>query len=100
MRTRVASCLLAAVLLASPAAAQRLPTTVTPEHYDLTFAVDLAKARFDGTEHVRVQIAEPTSRIVINALDIDFHEVTVTAGAAAQKATVTLNPKDETATIA
>ena len=39
---------LSAVLLASPAAAQRLPHTAQPIHYDITIAPDLAAARFSG----------------------------------------------------
>ena len=31
---------------ATPALAQRLPATATPEHYDLAFTVDLHHARF------------------------------------------------------
>ena len=38
------------LLACSPANAQRLPTTVVPEHYDLAFDVDLATARFEGVE--------------------------------------------------
>jgi aminopeptidase N len=85
--------------LAAPAAAERLPTTVTPEHYDLKFTVDLAHARFEGVESIRVQVAEPTLRVVLHALDIQFHEVTIGTGAAAQEATVSLNANDQTATL-
>src|SRR5438067_4562595 len=83
------------LLVALPASAQRLPATVAPEHYDLTFTVDLEHAKFDGTETIRVQVAEPTRTIVLNALEIQFHEATV----GAQKATVTLDAKNETATL-
>ena len=86
-------------VLALPAAAQRLPTTVAPEHYVLTFTVDLAHATFEGAESIRVQVAEPTTRIVLHAVEIQFHDVTIGAGAAAQKATVSLNADDQTATL-
>src|SRR5258707_537588 len=76
----------AATLTASAAQAQRLPATVRPHHYDLAFAVDLARERFDGTETIQVQVEEPTSRIVLNALDITFRDVTIGDGAAAQPA--------------
>src|SRR5688572_4120121 len=89
---------LALLLLASAAAAQRLPTTVSPEHYDLKFEVDIPRAQFEGTETIRVQLNETTSRIVLNALDIEFHEVTIGRGAATQKATVTLDATNQTAT--
>src|SRR6476646_6984675 len=83
---------------AVPASAQRLPGGVTPEHYDLAFVVDLVHERFDGTETIRVNVAAPTTRIVLNAVDIDFREVTVGAGATAQKATVTSDSTAQTAT--
>ncbi len=39
--------------LSAVADAQRLPGTAIPEHYDLAFDVDLAGARFEGTETIR-----------------------------------------------
>jgi aminopeptidase N len=77
----------------------RLPTTITPDHYDLKFVVDLANARFDGTETIRVLVASPTSNVVLNAAEITFGDVTIGAGASAQKATVSLNEADQTATL-
>src|SRR6478736_1215036 len=91
--------LAASLLTAWPAAAQRLPTTVTPDHYDLAFVVDLARERFEGTETIRVNVAEPTSRVVLHAVDLELRDVTIGAGAAAQKATVALDEKAQTATL-
>jgi len=82
-----------AFILAAPAAAQRLPATVVPDQYDLTFAVDLDRARFEGTETIRVQVAEPTARVVLHALDIEFHDVTIGTGPAAQTAKVSCAPR-------
>jgi aminopeptidase N len=90
--------LVVAVLLASPVSAQRLPAGVTPEHYDLAFVVDLLHERFDGTETIRVNVTAPTTRIVLNAFEIDFREVTIGAGATGQKATVTSDTTAQTAT--
>src|SRR4051812_9974510 len=96
---RLVPVFLALTLLAAvPAAAQRLPGGVTPEHYDLAFVVDLVHERFDGTETIRVNVAAPTTRIVLNAVDIDFREVTIGAGGTAQKATVTSDSTAQTAT--
>src|SRR3989442_8564887 len=99
MSTRAPAALLFALMLAAPAAAQRLPATVAPDHYDLTFAVDLERARFEGTETIRVQVAEPIARVVLHALDIEFHDVTIGTGAAGQTAAVSTNPAEETATL-
>src|SRR5262245_18592743 len=79
------------LIACSPAGAQRLPTTVVPEHYDLAFDVDLTKARFEGVETIKVSLGQPSRRIVLNALDITFHEVTIRAAGAEQRATVTEN---------
>jgi aminopeptidase N len=84
---------------ALPASAQRLPTNITPEHYDLAFVVDLARERFEGTETIRVRLAEPTSQIVLNAIELQFKSVTVGAGPTAQTATVTLDEAKQTATL-
>jgi aminopeptidase N len=87
------------LLACSPAGAQRLPTTVVPEHYDLAFDVDLTKARFEGVETIKVSLAQPSRRIVLNALDITFHEVTIRAAGAEQRATVTENEATQTAAL-
>jgi len=97
---RISPTLLVLIFLAAPpASAQRLPTGVTPSHYDLAFVVDLGHERFDGTETIRVQVAEPTSRVVLNAVEIQFREVTIGTGAAAQTATVALDEAAQTATL-
>jgi aminopeptidase N len=90
--------LLAVGLCAGAASAQRLPATVTPEHYALWFAPDLEKETFRGREAITVNLASPTSTITLNAAEITFGEVTVEAGGRTQTAAVTLNEANETAT--
>ena len=51
--TRALKLLAILLMMAAPAAAQRLPGTVIPEHYTLSFEPDLAKA-FRGRESIRV----------------------------------------------
>src|SRR3954451_18034814 len=99
MRSTLLALLAATFLTALPASAQRLPTTVVPSHYDLAFVVDLARERFEGTETIQVDVKESTAKVVLNALEIDFHEVTIGSGAAAQTATVTLDEPGQTATL-
>jgi aminopeptidase N len=84
---------------AGAARAQRLPTTVTPSHYDLSFTVDLQRARFEGSEVIQVDVAQPTRTIVLNATEIAFRDVTIGTGASTQKATVSLSEPLQTATL-
>jgi len=99
MRATCLALLAATLLTALPASAQRLPTIVTPSHYDLKFVVDLARERFEGTETIRVQVAEPTPTVVLHAFEIAFQEVTIGTGAGAQKAAVALDAGSQTATL-
>ena len=82
-----------------PALAQRLPRTVLPDHYDLAITPDLGSATFAGNEKIRVHVQQPTREITLNAAEITFGTVTVTAAGRDQQATVTLNAADEQATL-
>jgi aminopeptidase N len=79
--------------------AQRLPETVVPESYRITFAPDLAKATFTGEETIRVQVRQQTPSITLSSAEIEFQKVEVTAGGSTQKATVTKDDKAEMATL-
>ncbi len=83
------------VLTISLAAAQRLPEVARPENYKLTFTPNLDNARFEGDETIAIRLLKPTSEITLNAVDIDFHNVTVTSGGATQKAKVTPDKEKE-----
>jgi len=97
MRRSIAVLLL--TLIGAPAFAQRLPVSVRPDHYTLAFDVDLANKRFEGTETIRVRLTQPASRIVLHALDLDFHEVTIRSGGTTQTARVVLDKTTETASL-
>src|SRR5262245_39994603 len=99
MATRVASLAALLLLTALPASAQRLPTTVTPDHYDLAFVVDLKRERFEGTETIKVRFGEPTTRIVMNAVELQVRDVTIGTGASAQKASVAFDEANQTVTL-
>ena len=92
-------CAAALVGPASTAHAARLPGTTTPSHYDLAFDVELSRARFSGVETIRVANSEPTDRIVLHAVEIAFDDVTIAANGATQKARVTLDRANQTATL-
>jgi aminopeptidase N/puromycin-sensitive aminopeptidase len=82
------------------AVAQRLPQGVVPEHYDLTFTPDLAKATFIGDEVIRVKVSKPTASITLNAIELEFSEATVTQGEKGQAAQATFHPEKEQVTLA
>src|SRR5258708_4579209 len=82
------------------AVAQRLPEIARPENYKLTFTPDLEKATFEGDETITIKVLKPTSQITLNAVDIDFHDVTITSGGTAQKAKVTPEKEKEMVVLA
>ena len=53
---------------------------------------------FDGDETIRVNLTKPTNTITLNAVEIDFHDVTVTSGGQTQTAKVSTDEKNEMAT--
>lgn len=89
--------MLAILLLLLPAAvtAQRLPKTVIPVHYDLTFAPDFSRDQFGGEARVMVSVQERVTEIVMHAVEIEIHEVTVDSGGETQTATVQAEPQNE-----
>ena len=97
---RILAVLTFALTTFSLAMAQRLPEVATPENYKLTFTPDLEKARFEGDETIAIRVQKPTSEITLNAVDIDFHEVTITSGGSTQKAKVTPGKEKEMVVVA
>src|SRR5437588_8908932 len=84
----------------SMATAQRLPQVATPENYKLVFTPDLEKATFEGDETISLKVLKPTSEITLNAVDIDFHDVTITSGGTSQKAKATPEKEKEMVVLA
>jgi aminopeptidase N len=89
---------LACIVPAASLHAQRLPSTVVPDHYTLTLTPDLKAATFTGVESIDVTVKEPVNAITLNAAEIAFQSVTITAGGNEQTATVTLDAQKEQAT--
>jgi len=86
--------LLAALLVLAavcPAGAQRLPNTVVPDHYTLTLTPDLKAATFKGVESIDATVKQPVRSITLNAAEIAFQSVTISAGGQEQTATVVLD---------
>ena len=88
------------ILCSFAAQAQRLPDTVTPHHYILHFTPDLKTATFGGEETIHGDVNRPTKAITLNAIEIDFQQVTVQSSpkGKVQTARVSLDPQKEMAT--
>ncbi len=97
-RSFAAALLLVGVMGVPAASAARLPLDVTPTNYRITFTPDLAAEKFSGEEIISVQVKKPVTAITLHAVDIEFDDVTITSGKKSQKATVTRDAKEETAT--
>jgi len=96
---QLALALLALMVTASAAIAQRLPSSVSPTHYTLWFAPDLERATFRGRETIDVTLQRPTTTITLNAAEIEFGNVIIEAGGRQQTARVTPDEKKEMATL-
>jgi aminopeptidase 2 len=55
----------------------RLPTDVSPTHYDLTVLTDLKELKFLGTVEIDLDVRNPTSRIVMNVADLELHDISL-----------------------
>jgi aminopeptidase N len=87
------------LLVASSAAAQRLPGGATPEHYQLWFAPDFKTDTFRGRATIDVTLEKPSPRVTLHAAELTFQEVRITAGKVTQRATVSMHPNAEAATL-
>jgi aminopeptidase N len=87
------------VCLGTLAGAQQLPRTVLPENYQLTLSPNFQTDKFEGDETIQVQVAQSTSKIMLNAAELTFGEATVTQNGSTQTAQVATDPKSETATL-
>ncbi|HLW52361.1 MAG TPA: M1 family metallopeptidase [Candidatus Angelobacter sp.] len=87
-------------LLPVVAGAQRLPETIVPQHYDLSFTPDLQKATFTGEETIEVQVASRSLVVVLNALELEIQQAEVTQGDKPQIAQVSFQPEKEQVTLA
>ena len=51
--------------------AVNLPTDVRPVEYRLTLEPDLTASTFKGAETVSIEVLEPTTRIVLNCIEVE-----------------------------
>jgi aminopeptidase 2 len=56
----------------------RLPTHISPTHYDLTILTDLEQLKFMGTVEIDLTVSHATSRIVLNVTtDIELRDISL-----------------------
>ncbi|MGZ3181995.1 MAG: M1 family metallopeptidase [Telluria sp.] len=63
-----------------PAAAQvttQLPRSASPTHYDVSLVPDAGKASFAGKVTITLNVLEPTSKLTLNAADMQFSKVSL-----------------------
>ena len=95
MQARLSHIVLTVGLLTFAGAhAQRLPVNALPQHYALALAPDIATASFAGTETIDLTLAQPSTTITLNAIELKIESVM----AGAQKAAVTYDVAKEQAT--
>ena len=57
-----------------------LPANVIPKHYDLTLEPDFKNFTFKGTVIVDLAVAEDSTSISLNTLEIDIHSTKILSG--------------------
>ena len=77
-----------------------LPATVRPAKYSITLQPDLHNFTFDGLEIIDLQIAEPTTQILLNADELAIQAATLIQDGHRQRAAaITLDKEHETAAL-
>src|ERR1700760_419683 len=98
VRNSVLLCVAVGLFLGTAVEAQRLPSGVHPEHYELALTPDLHAATFSGQETIDVVLDAPGKTITLNAAEIKFGEVTAYSGKHSQTATIALDAEKEQVT--
>jgi aminopeptidase N len=98
MKARLALAVAIIAAWSSTSPAQRLTRAVVPEHYDIHLSPDFSTDTFAGELSLRVRLARPSRSITLNAAEIEFQTVTITAAGTQQTAAVALDRAAETAT--
>ena len=76
----------------------KLPKTMLPRAYRIDLRPDLAAARFTANEEIDVNVAQATSNVILNAVDLTFQSVEL-ADQPGTVAQVSIDRKAETATL-
>ncbi|KAF7877588.1 hypothetical protein EAF04_001263 [Stromatinia cepivora] len=79
-----------------------LPANVIPRHYDLTLEPDFKKCTYEGTVIIDLDVAEDTTSISLNTLELEIHSTKVTSGSETISSTpdVSYNEANQTTKVA
>ncbi|XP_069697519.1 puromycin-sensitive aminopeptidase isoform X2 [Periplaneta americana] len=80
---------------------ERLPKTVIPKHYDLQLKPDLKTFIFEGQETVKIEVKQPTDKIILNSLDLNIKSAKyiLLNGNSIQPLSSNISVEDETLTL-
>jgi aminopeptidase 2 len=57
-----------------------LPANVIPKHYDLTIEPDFKKLTYEGSVIIDLEVAEDSTSISLNTLELDIHSTKICSG--------------------
>jgi len=78
----------------------RFERDVVPLAYQLRIEPDLSESTFSGTVNIDIELANRTSKVILNAVELDFDEVVIHLGDLSKPSkSVTFDERFETATI-
>jgi aminopeptidase N len=92
-----ASAALAEPLYSFDTSPGNLPKSVVPSRYAIELAPDLQKLAIAGSETIDIEVREPVSRVVLNAVDIAIEVASIDDGG--QRAEVSFDSAAEAATL-
>jgi hypothetical protein len=77
-----------------------LPSSVVPKHYHLSLTPNFETFKYAGAVNVTLDIEKPTSKIVLNALELELHSAEVKTKAGVLKATgISVDEEKQEATL-
>lgn len=80
------------ILIAAP---RRARVAATPTHYDLSFAPDLDRARFEGTASVRLDCTGSTRSFDLHCAELEIGSCSIESGGSDVPCTWSLDPASE-----
>jgi puromycin-sensitive aminopeptidase len=83
----------------SRAGEARLPSSITPDRYQLTIIPDIAAARFRGEEKIEIRLAAPSREVMLHAVGLEISGARAVSQGATQPAEVRLDAEQQTLTL-